>query len=210
MMEMVSRREKKKNPPQRLGCPRTVRDEKEQNLLYSLGCWTHTPHTPQTPTLTHSPSWSPSLTFPFHSGTADPPPAPRASPPGGLSTPPGHSWQMLQHRGALAWPCRGKEEMRVGHGGTGSRDTRDIPGSAVPAVLPATGVCLHLAPAFPVSTEGRNDGNSLDAVSQQDTEPRSEGVTPGRSPSCSLGRGPSHPTHRVHPRGSAQHSFILF
>lgn len=93
---------------------------------------------------------------------------------------------MLQHRGALAWPCRGKEEMRVGHGGTGSRDTRDIPGSAVPAVLPATGVCLHLAPAFPVSTEGRNDGNSLDAVSQQDTEPRSEGVTPAGAPAAAL------------------------
>lgn len=28
-------------------------------------------------------------------------------------------------------------------------------------------VCLHSPPAFPVSTENRNDGNSLDAVSQR-------------------------------------------
>lgn len=136
MMEMVF---SGKNPPQRLGCPRTLGMKKKISRV-AAG---HTPHHrcpctqpwPGRAPAGPQPLPHPSLTFPFHSRVADPPSAPRGSPQQGLSSP-GPCWQMLQHRGTLPCPDQGREEMRAGHGKAGSRDSRDITGSALPSVLP--------------------------------------------------------------------------
>lgn len=145
--------------------------------------------------LAHSPSHTPSLTFPLHSCMADLPPAPSWSlllPQGGSYSPTSplcQGWQtlQLQQPRTLPCPCQRKQEIRTGHGRMGSWDTGDITGSAVPLVLPATRGCLHLAPAFPRTPHCQVSCTELLLASSAQTWPMLAAwhICPTPSPHCS-------------------------
>lgn len=126
---------------------------------------------------------------------ADLPPAPRRSlllPQGGsysTASPLHQGWQalQLQQPGILPCPCQRKEEIRTGRGRTGSWDTGDITGSAVPLVLAATSVYLHLAPAFPEYHTARSPALSVPrpGLHERGTSwQHHPAITPLPSPAC--------------------------
>lgn len=128
--------------------------------------------------------------------------------------------------------------MRTEYGRTGSWDTENT-SSAGPLVLPTTRVCLHLVPAFPripccqvpwpalhkcgsmahlphtviplpALLPAERRGVVVIHYSQCHTDPHPEGVTRFRG-SClsSAALTMALHMHQAHPRGSAQHCYIL-